>query len=161
MAITVFRGKYFFLSNFSPSLLNINGIVFTTVEHYYQAMKSICYEDYLAIANCPTPKEAKKLGYKVKLRSDWDKIKDSVMSYALYVKFSDKLLQMQLLSTQDEELVEGNDWGDVYWGVCSKTGNGQNKLGKLLMEIREYYKSVVESYYVANANPDLQFQQSS
>lgn len=161
MPITKFKGQYFFLSNFSPSLLNINGITFGTVEHYYQAMKATCYEDYLAISLAPTPGNAKKLGNKIQIRPDWNKIKDSIMSYAIYTKFSQKILQMQLLSTHNEELIEGNYWGDTYWGVYEKTGIGENKLGKILMEVREYYKSVVESYHNSNYNPDLQFQQSS
>ena len=40
----------------------------------------------------------------------------------------------KLLNTGDAELVEGNHWGDRYWGVCD--GEGQNKLGKLLMQVR-------------------------
>ena len=40
-----------------------------------------------------------------------------------------------LLATGDEKLVEGNTWGDRYWGVCD--GNGLNKLGGILERVRE------------------------
>ena len=44
-------------------------------------------------------------------------------------------LAQKLLETGDEELVEGNTWGDRYWGVCG--GKGKNMLGKILMRVRE------------------------
>lgn len=40
----------------------------------------------------------------------------------------------QLLATGGVELIEGNDWGDAFWGVCG--GYGQNWLGVLLMLVR-------------------------
>ena len=43
-------------------------------------------------------------------------------------------LAQKLLATGDEELVEGNDWGDIYWGVYK--GHGKNMLGKILMRVR-------------------------
>jgi len=49
-------------------------------------------------------------------------------------------LRDQLLATGDAELVEGNTWGDTYWGVDSRSGKGENMLGKILMETREFLK---------------------
>jgi predicted NAD-dependent protein-ADP-ribosyltransferase YbiA (DUF1768 family) len=51
-----------------------------------------------------------------------------------------KNLGDMLLSTGDELLIEGNTWGDTYWGVDLKTGIGENKLGKILMKVREEIK---------------------
>ncbi|CAM0109837.1 hypothetical protein VPH166E361_0119 [Vibrio phage 166E36-1] len=64
------------------------------------------------------------------------------MEYGLRYKFSDTnpSLRSKLLDTSDVELVEGNWWGDKYWGVCLKTGEGENNLGKLLMKVREDLK---------------------
>jgi len=53
-------------------------------------------------------------------------------------KFSNPQLAKQLLDTKDFELIEGNTWGDTFWGVCS--GKGQNNLGKILMQIRNELK---------------------
>ena len=75
------------------------------------------------------------MGRSVSLRPDWEDIKDDVMLEGLYRKFTNDELAEWLLDTGDEELVEGNWWGDRYWGVCN--GIGQNKLGKLLMKVRE------------------------
>ena len=137
--INRFDGKYFFLSNFSPSPFRIDYILFPTMEHYFQANKADNQNDYLHIAYAPTPGEAKRLGRKIQLRPDWEEIKDNVMLTGLRKKFADPELRSFLMSTGDEELIEGNYWGDTYWGVCN--GVGQNKLGKLLMQVREEIKN--------------------
>lgn len=143
--IVSFRGEYSFLSNFArfdtPMIYGKDKLVFITNEHFYQAMKTTVLSERKMIAGHPS-KGLKKLGKSVTLRHDWDLIKDEVMYHGLKYKFSEfnPNLQELLLSTGDRELIEGNWWGDKYWGVCSKTGEGENRLGKLLMEIR----SVVE-----------------
>ncbi len=134
-----FDGEYFFLSNFSASPFRINYVLFPTMEHYFQANKADNQNDYLHIAYAHAPGEAKRLGRKIQLRPDWEKIKDNVMLTGLRKKFEDPELRSLLLATGDEELVEGNYWGDTYWGVCN--GVGQNKLGKLLMQVREEIKN--------------------
>lgn len=98
-------------------------------------MKTLDINKRRAIANASTPGLAKKMGRSVSLRPDWEDIKDDVMLEGLYRKFADDELAEWLLDTGDEELIEGNWWGDRYWGVCN--GVGQNKLGKLLMKVRE------------------------
>ena len=134
-----FDGEYAFLSNYSASPFRINYVLFPTMEHYFQANKADNQNDYLHIAYAPTPGEAKRLGRKIQLRPDWEKIKDNVMLTGLRKKFADPELRNLLLATGNEELVEGNYWGDTYWGVCN--GVGQNKLGKLLMQVREEIKN--------------------
>ena len=134
-----FDGEYAFLSNYSASPFRIDYVLFPTMEHYFQANKADNRNDYLHIAYAPTPGEAKRLGRKIRLRSDWEEIKDKVMLTGLRKKFADPELRSLLLATGDEELIEGNYWGDTYWGVCN--GVGQNKLGKLLMQVREKKKN--------------------
>ena len=83
----------------------------------------------------PNPSEAKRLGRRVRLRSDWEQVKYDVMLDVVRAKFNQHPdLAQKLLATGDEELVEGNDWGDTYWGVCN--GRGKNMLGKILMRVR-------------------------
>ena len=101
-------------------------------------MKTLDINKRRAIANASTPGLAKKMGRSVSLRPDWEDIKDDIMLEGLYRKFADDELADWLLDTGDEELVEGNWWGDRYWGVCN--GVGQNKLGKLLMKVRSEIK---------------------
>lgn len=134
-----FDGEYAFLSNYSASPFRVDYVLFPTMEHYFQANKADNQNDYLRIAHAPTPGEAKRLGRKIQLRPDWEKIKDNIMLAGLRKKFADPELRNLLLATGDEELVEGNYWRDTYWGVCN--GVGQNKLGKLLMQVREEIKN--------------------
>lgn len=145
--IEKFDGQYAFLSNFYDSPLPTNGgeVIYPTVEHYFQAMKTENPRERERIRLAPTPGKAKRLGRNVNLRADWEEVKQSVMKYALIKKFNNNPeLKSLLLETGDAELVEGNDWHDNYWGNCScaKCANipGANHLGKLLMEIREDYK---------------------
>ena len=58
------------------------------------------------------------------------------MKKILYSKFAQNpYLAYGLLATGNEELIEGNTWGDKIWGQVN--GEGQNLLGKILMEVRE------------------------
>lgn len=133
--IDKFRGKYWFLSNFYESPIEDENITYPTVEHYFQAQKTLNREEKLKIAKATKPAKAKKIGRQVNLRKDWEDIKLQVMEKALRLKFQNPDLCEKLIATGDEELVEGNPWGDRYWGVCN--GSGKNKLGKLLMKIRK------------------------
>jgi ribA/ribD-fused uncharacterized protein len=130
-----FNGEYAFLSNFYW----VDGI---TVEHLYQALKSTFLPEVEEILAAPTPGEAKRLGQKATLRSEWETSKESVMLDCLRLKFSNPEMRKRLLATGDAELIEGNHWHDTYWGrcTCSKhKGAGKNRLGQLLMQIREEY----------------------
>ena len=81
-------------------------------------------------------KDAKAAGKKIALREDWDAVKDDVMYRVCKEKFmQSRKLKAWLLATSNAELEEGNTWGDCYWGVCR--GIGRNKLGRILMRVRE------------------------
>ena len=149
--IDKFDGNYEFLSNFYPSpFVFAEGdekLTAETVEHYFQYVKTPSMEEGLEILAAAHPGKAKRLGRNCHLRSDWEEIKDEVMLFALRKKFSIPALRDKLLSTGNEELVEGNYWHDNYWGVCSCTRcrglniEGKNVLGKLLMQVREEVKN--------------------
>jgi ribA/ribD-fused uncharacterized protein len=124
-----------FLSNFYISPINILGNVYLTIEHGYQAMKAARPDEAESIRLAPSAAIAKKYGKKITKRGDWEDIKDSVMYFLLQLKFNDIELAKKLAETKPHELIEGNTWGDTYWGQCP-IGNGKNMLGKLLMEIR-------------------------
>lgn len=139
--IVEFDGENEFLSNFYPSPILYEGIVYPTNEHFFQAMKTLDPIERKAIANAETPGMAKRMGRTVKLRSDWEQVKVDVMRTGLMLKFSDAKLAQKLIDTGDEELVEGNWWHDNTWGnchcpQCSRVG-GRNLLGMLLMELRK------------------------
>jgi ribA/ribD-fused uncharacterized protein len=128
----MFRGKFSFLSNFHPAPTVWDGITYPTSEHAYQAAKTYRMEDRQEILRAATPAEAKRLGLYVNLRVDWtDEVKTHVMFMVVLTKFlGNPLLRNDLLATQDLPLIEGNTWGDTFWGQVS--GEGQNRLGKIL-----------------------------
>lgn len=132
------------LSNFemsSPRLrfdVGFEPIYLPSVEHFYQAMKTLNYFDRMAIYNASTPKEARRRGREVALRPEWEWIKDRIMREGLLAKFAVPEYREILLSTGDAELIEDAPW-DSYWGN-GPDGKGQNKLGKMLMELRDELK---------------------
>ena len=139
-----FEGIYGFLSNFSRHSFRKDDILWPTVEHYYQAMKTPDKVSQGRIWSCPTPSAAKKLSYEVEIRENWEIIKPDVMLTALEYKFDQNIeIQKMLIDTGDAILIEGNHWHDNYWGDCKcdkcKNKNGQNVLGKLLMYVRRGY----------------------
>lgn len=138
--ITQFKDDYRWLSNFHSfdKPMTYDGMTFTTNEHFYVAMKTTVYSERLEVTNHPL-KGLKAYGRTLTLRPDWDCIKDKVMLYGLQYKFSkvNSTLLEKLIQTADQEVQEGNWWNDKYWGVCLKTGEGENRLGKLIMQIRE------------------------
>ncbi len=136
--IEEFQGDYRFLSNFYPSPFEYEGKQWPTVEHAFQAMKSLSVDEQETIRNLSTPAEAKKAGKQVNLRTDWEDVKIPLMRSLVYQKFlQNEDLKNKLLETEDAILEEGNNVNDRIWGICPpNSGDGQNKLGKILMEIR-------------------------
>lgn len=132
--ITSFTGAHRFLSNFYPCAITAKGEIFNSVENAYQAMKMKSKKDFLAIKNM-SPGQAKRYGRRMPWTKDWEKKKVAVMKRLLEEKFKCPHLRSWLLQTGTEKLVEGNNWGDKFWGVCN--GVGRNRLGKLLMEVRK------------------------
>lgn len=133
--INRFSGQYNFLSNMHPCIVKIGDEIYPSAEHAFQAMKCLDKNDRLAMSVCRSPEEAKKAGRLVNLRPDWEKVKLEVMYNIVKAKFNNESLRIKLKGTGDEELVEGNTWGDKFWGVCN--GQGRNELGKILMRVRE------------------------
>lgn len=146
MAITDFRKEYKWLSNFgySPfkwfSVRRDEYLYFATVEHAYQSMKTFDIKEQDWVISSIGPRLARNRGQKVKLRNDWEEVKFMYMKNFIHEKFiQNKKLAKALIYTDDHFLVEENDWGDKYWGVYN--GRGLNKLGFILMDLREILRS--------------------
>ena len=121
VSISEFRGEYYFLSNFYSAPVTYNGMRFENNEAAFQAAKC--------------PERMAEFCCRVKLRGDWEAVKDTVMYEICKAKFSQNPdLADKLAATKDAELIEGNTWGDRIWGVCD--GVGENRLGKILMRVR-------------------------
>ncbi len=144
-SITSFSGTYRFLSNFYPATftftLDGEKVSYSTSEHAYQALKTQNPTQREWIRSALTPGEAKRRGRQVTMRPQWDVLKIPLMRAILVQKFrQNPLLLTKLLATEDAELIEGNTWGDLFWGRCR--GKGENHLGLLLMETRKLFKEL-------------------
>ena len=147
MEINRFENENFFLSNFSESLIFYQDKIWKTVEHLYQAAKSTDPKVREEVRQCTTPGLSKKMGRTLKLRPDWEEIKEDVMLMCLILKYDQNPeLKAKLLATNDATLIEGNFWHDNFFGICScnfcsNKIEGKNILGKFLMQIRTDYQS--------------------
>ncbi len=133
--IESFSGEYRWLSNFWPAKVELDGLVYPSVEHAYQAAKTLDSNERAKIQTAISAADAKRMGRHVTMRSDWDQAKVGIMEDLLAKKFADPVLAQKLLDTGSCKLVEGNAWGDRFWGVCG--GSGANWLGKLLTLTRD------------------------
>jgi len=154
--INKFEGRWNFLSNFYPCEIEYQGIKYPSVEHFYVAQK--CKNDQMIngiyytpadfkemIARTSSPGHVKKIGQKMKIRSDWDEKKLDFMNWGIREKFKKEELKDLLLSTDNLLLIEGNFWHDNFWGscYCDKCGNrGKNHLGKILMKVRDELRGI-------------------
>lgn len=156
-AITSFSGPYRFLSNFAETPFSYAGVRWPTAEHCYQAGKSPAQGGW--IAEAPTPGEAKRRGRAIIARPDWDQVKRRVMLQVVLAKFCDPDLAQLLAATGGADLVEGNHWGDEFWGAVhpdtllkrpqpipqlpvwglgtEQPYIGRNWLGRILMMVRD------------------------
>jgi ribA/ribD-fused uncharacterized protein len=111
-------------------------VTYRSSEHAYQAAKSADPEERAKIAAAKNPRDAKRMGTKVTLIKDWGRSRIYVMTQIVLAKFEQNPdLQQKLIATYPADLIEGNYWGDRFWGVSE--GFGSNHLGKILMGVRD------------------------
>ncbi len=136
--IDSFRGNFRWLSNFWPCSVVLDGVVYPSVENAYQAAKfhSSARQVFVDV----TAGQAKRLARTMCVRNEWESVKISVMTDLIAQKFSrGSHLAEMLLLTGFMEIVEGNTWGDHFWGVCA--GRGENRLGRIIMDRRDWLRS--------------------
>jgi hypothetical protein len=160
-AIVSFDGDYRFLSNFWPCTIYLDRVAYPSVEHAYVAAKTVIPEeraviyDLQAYINYMRKKipdfttdtlmhsgQVKRYGKKdVTLREGFDELRLDIMGDFISQKFANGTsLADKLLATGDRLIIEGNTWGDTFWGECN--GKGENHLGRLLMRQRGYLESL-------------------
>lgn len=121
------------------------GLKYGSSEAAYQAGKTLDPQKRAVFCTI-APGASKRKGRELQIRPDWGKVKIDVMRVILRDKFTrNPELREALLQTGTQELIEGNHWGDTFWGVDDKRG-GQNHLGRLLMELRGSLADPLEDY---------------
>ena len=143
--ITYFRREFKFLCNFYKTECIYDDIKFDYTENAYQTAKIKNKEDRLKYQHS-LPYNCKKIGNKIKIDIDeWNKNKVEIMSKCIKSKFDlNNLIMIKLLMTYGIELIEGNTWNDKFWGkekldkkiIDGKLGEGENMMGKILMNYR-------------------------
>lgn len=136
-------GIYEGFSNFSSHSIFIDGKLWQTLEHYYQAQKftedNLIYQIYRA----NLPLQAKNIAdnHKDNIRNNWDTIKQAVTYKALQHKFNQHDALKELLLNTGLRKIYGYSDKDRYWGNNGNDGDvdagGQNHLGKLIMRLRQ------------------------
>lgn len=137
------RGEpYYEFTNFAETPIDLDGKKWATTEHYFQAQKFTDLKIQEDVRNAATARDAFDLAngrtgrYKTHIRANWDASKDGVMLKAVRAKFAQHAhLARLLLSTGTATLEEASPV-DSYWGTGAD-GKGENKLGKILMQVRE------------------------
>lgn len=137
------RAEHGCFSNFWRVEIVIDGLTWRSTEHFYQAQKCVwggkVREPWFSeIHRAPTPREAARLGRSAPLRPDWSEVRECVMWAALLVKFGQHPeLLAKLLDTAPAELIEDSPV-DYFWG-CGRDGSGENRLGRMLVEVRDVF----------------------
>jgi ribA/ribD-fused uncharacterized protein len=130
--------EYGCFSNFAPYPVRMEGKLWPTSEHYFQAKKFEDLAHQEKIRQTKSPMIAARMGRdrKKPLRRDWESVKLTIMRDVIRAKFSQHDdIRRVLLATGDAHLVE-HTGNDAFWGDGGD-GSGRNMLGRILMEVRE------------------------
>lgn len=133
---------YGYLSNSAPYPFEINGLIWSTSEHYFQAQKFLDKAIQEKIRRLKSPMDAALEGRNREnpLRSDWEVVKDDIMRLAVFEKFrQNPAIRRELLATGHATLIEHTK-NDNYW-ADNGDGTGKNMLGIILMETRKRLKA--------------------
>ena len=138
VTISRFDGDYRWLSNFVPAVVMYDSRTFPTVEHAYVYSKTLVKEEqemFLLEMDDMSPGQVKRWGKSLTLRDDWELVRVDIMRELTRQKYQIPLYRKKLIETGNAEIIEGNTWGDTFWGQCN--GIGENTLGKIIMAERD------------------------
>jgi len=149
------KGEFRTFSNQADYPIQIEDVRYPSVEHYYQAQKAKEFGDdevYKKILETPSGKAVKALGKKVKnfVKELWDGKRLDIMMRGVKAKFvQHPELQKQLQETGDKPIGEA-DARNSFWGIGTSENTeksndptkwkGQNRLGKIIMALRDEFK---------------------
>ena len=130
----LFRNQLYFLSNMYPCRVRYKGTEYSCSESAFQAQKCTKESEKSLFVGI-NGFDAKRLGRKVSLKSNWEIEKISIMEGIVREKFIQNPSLAEKLIKVEGPIQEDNSWHDTFWGICN--GVGENHLGKILMKIRD------------------------
>ncbi len=143
---------YFEFSNFHTTAIKVDEVYWPTSEHYYQAQKFVQASSQEKIREAKSPKDAFYLGRNLadERVENWEDIRVEIMERAIYEKFSQHEYLKKLLLETGEAIIKEKSPADSFWGI-GEDGDGENVLGKLLMNLRAKFRRVEEAKQKARA----------
>lgn len=146
--IAGFQGDYRWLSNFERCEILYKGIRYQSTEAAYQAQKTMNIKARTVFSKL-NARDSKTFGSVINVRPDWHDVSIGVMEDVCRIKFNLPQFKSKLVDTGDMEIIESNHWGDTFWGECD--GVGQNKLGKVIMKIRDEINEELKNSDASNS----------
>lgn len=151
------------LSNMASGFpLKVNGTHILTSEAIYQACRFPHLPDIQEkIIKEKSPMSAKMVGkpFRSNSRVDWDDTRIKIMRWCLRVKLAQNFIEFGKLleSTFDKPIVEDSSKDDFWGAIRDKQDEnilrGTNALGRLLMELRQFYNDKRYSYEMFVVEP--------
>lgn len=135
--IDKFKGEYEFLSNRFLCRFEWQGLEYGSAEAAYQASKCRDESERKVFAYCSPDKAALK-GRDIVPSPDWENARLSTMESIIRAKFEQHpILMRKLKETGNRLLINGNNKHETYWGIDLYSWQGENHLGKIIMNIRD------------------------
>lgn len=135
--INQFKGEYDFLNNRFGCRFVWQGLQYGNAEAAFQASKCEDVSGRKVYVNCSADKAALK-GKEQIPYSGWEETRLDIMKSILKAKFEQNpALMKRLADTGSRILINGNNKQETYWGVDLYSWQGENHLGKIIMNIRD------------------------
>lgn len=143
MSVKFYNQWYDCLNPFSSHAVELDGIVYPTAEHAYQAAKCTDPKGKSEIIAARSPLLAKELSnkkYSQAKRADWEEVKIEIMEAIFKAKLDQHSeVREALIQSGGDEIVEDSPV-DTFWGGGSD-GKGRNEMGKIWMRLRDGLRS--------------------
>ena len=135
--INQFKGEYDFLSTRFSCHFVWQGLQYGNAEAAFQASKCEEKSERKVFTNCSADKAVLR-GKELVPYSGWEEARLDIMKSILRAKFEQNpSLMKKLTDTGSHILINGNNKQETYWGINLYTWQGENHLGRIIMEIRD------------------------
>lgn len=131
-----FKGEYDFLCNRFACRFVWQGLKYGNAEAAFQSSKCVDELERKAFCTCSADRAALK-GREIVPPAGWENERLGIMESVLTAKFEQNPnLMKSLVETGNRRLINGNNKGEIFWGIDLYSWRGENHLGEILMTIR-------------------------